>query len=43
MLQDYVKLYGERDLKFDPGIRCEYSNYGFLLLRVACGVRSRID
>jgi CubicO group peptidase (beta-lactamase class C family) len=31
-LQDYVKLYGERDLKFDPGTKWEYSNYGFLLL-----------
>ncbi len=33
-LQDYVKLYGERDLQFDPGTRWEYSNYGFLLLGV---------
>jgi len=33
-LQDYVKLYGERDLKFDPGTKWEYSNYGFLLLGV---------
>ncbi|HTL58735.1 MAG TPA: serine hydrolase domain-containing protein [Candidatus Limnocylindrales bacterium] len=31
-LQDYVKLYGERDLQFEPGTRWEYSNYGFLLL-----------
>jgi len=31
-LQDYVKLYGERDLKFEPGTKWEYSNYGFLLL-----------
>src|SRR5881275_2994952 len=31
-LQDYVKLYGERDLQFDPGTRWEYSNSGFLLL-----------
>ena len=31
-LQDYVKLYGQRDLKFEPGTRWEYSNYGFLLL-----------
>jgi D-alanyl-D-alanine carboxypeptidase len=31
-LQDYVKLYGERALAFDPGSRWEYSNYGFLLL-----------
>jgi CubicO group peptidase (beta-lactamase class C family) len=33
-LQDYVKLYGERDLKFEPGTQWEYSNYGFLLLGV---------
>ncbi len=31
-LQDYVKLYGERGLAFEPGSRWEYSNYGFLLL-----------
>jgi CubicO group peptidase (beta-lactamase class C family) len=29
---DYVKLYGARDLEFDPGLRWEYSNYGFVLL-----------
>ena len=33
-LQDYVKLYGERDLRFEPGTKWEYSNYGFLLLGV---------
>ena len=33
-LQDYVKLYGERDLQFEPGTQWEYSNYGFLLLGV---------
>ena len=33
-LADYVKLYGTRDLAFDPGARMEYSNYGFLLLGV---------
>jgi D-alanyl-D-alanine carboxypeptidase len=33
-LQDYVKLYGERDLRFEPGTTWEYSNYGFLLLGV---------
>ena len=33
-LQDYVKLYGARDLQFEPGTRWEYSNYGFLLLGV---------
>lgn len=33
-LQDYVKLFGERGLKFEPGSKWEYSNYGFLLLGV---------
>lgn len=33
-LQDYVKLYGQRDLRFEPGMKWEYSNYGFLLLGV---------
>jgi D-alanyl-D-alanine carboxypeptidase len=31
-LDDYVKLYGAREPKFEPGARWEYSNYGFLLL-----------
>jgi D-alanyl-D-alanine carboxypeptidase len=31
-LKDYVKLFGTRDLAFEPGSRWEYSNYGFLLL-----------
>jgi len=31
-LTDYIKLYGKRDLKFEPGSRWEYSNYGFVLL-----------
>jgi CubicO group peptidase (beta-lactamase class C family) len=34
-LQDYVNLYGKRNLEFEPGSRWEYSNYGFLLLGVA--------
>src|SRR5262249_39923265 len=34
-LQDYVNLYGRRDLEFAPGSRWQYSNYGFLLLGVA--------
>jgi D-alanyl-D-alanine carboxypeptidase len=29
---DYVSLYGKRALKFEPGSRFEYSNYGFILL-----------
>jgi D-alanyl-D-alanine carboxypeptidase len=33
-LQDYVNLYGARELQFDPGSKWEYSNYGFLLLGV---------
>jgi len=33
-LQDYVKLYGERGVAFEPGSKWEYSNYGFLLLGV---------
>jgi len=33
-LQDYVKLYGTRGVKFPPGSKWEYSNYGFLLLGV---------
>lgn len=33
-LNDYVKLYGNRDLEFEPGSRWDYSNYGFILLGV---------
>ena len=33
-LDDYVKLYGKRDLAFEPGAKWDYSNYGFLLLGV---------
>jgi D-alanyl-D-alanine carboxypeptidase len=29
---DYVELYGDRGLEFEPGSRWEYSNYGFVLL-----------
>jgi CubicO group peptidase (beta-lactamase class C family) len=31
-LDDYVELYGERGLEFEPGSRWVYSNYGFILL-----------
>lgn len=31
-LADYVKLFGDRPLRFEPGSRWEYSNYGFILL-----------
>jgi D-alanyl-D-alanine carboxypeptidase len=30
--QDYLNLYGKRDLQFEPGSRWAYSNYGFVLL-----------
>ena len=33
-LQDYVSLYGKRDVEYEPGSRWRYSNYGFLLLGV---------
>jgi D-alanyl-D-alanine carboxypeptidase len=33
-LDDYVSLYGKRDLLFEPGSRWQYSNYGMLLLGV---------
>jgi len=33
-LQDYVKLSGARGLAFEPGSKCDYSNYGFLLMGV---------
>ncbi len=33
-LQDYVQLFGNRPLKFQPGSRWEYSNYGYILLGV---------
>jgi D-alanyl-D-alanine carboxypeptidase len=31
-LQDYINLYGNRPLRFKPGSKWEYSNYGFILL-----------
>jgi CubicO group peptidase (beta-lactamase class C family) len=31
-LADYVRLYGNRPLRFPPGSRWEYSNFGFILL-----------
>ncbi len=29
---DYVKLYGDRPLRFEPGPKAAYSNYGFILI-----------
>jgi CubicO group peptidase (beta-lactamase class C family) len=31
-IADYVKLYGDRPLLYEPGSHMEYSNYGFILL-----------
>ncbi len=31
-LADYVRLFGNRAVQFQPGTRMEYSNYGFILL-----------
>ena len=31
-LADYVALFGSRPLRFEPGSKWEYSNYGFILL-----------
>lgn len=31
-IADYLQLYGTRALRFEPGTRWEYSNYGFMLL-----------
>jgi CubicO group peptidase (beta-lactamase class C family) len=31
-LEDYLRLYGQRVPRFEPGSRFEYSNYGFVLL-----------
>ncbi len=31
-LADYVKLYGKRELEYEPGSFWTYSNYGFILL-----------
>jgi CubicO group peptidase (beta-lactamase class C family) len=30
ILQDYIPLYGKRALRFEPGSRWKYSNYGFI-------------
>lgn len=31
-ISDYVRLYGNRALQFQPGARASYSNYGFILV-----------
>jgi CubicO group peptidase (beta-lactamase class C family) len=31
-LTDYVRLFGDRSVRFEPGTRMEYSNYGYILL-----------
>jgi CubicO group peptidase (beta-lactamase class C family) len=33
-LQDYIDLYGNRPVQFEPGSRRQYSNYGYILLGV---------
>jgi CubicO group peptidase (beta-lactamase class C family) len=30
--EDYTKLFGGRLVRFEPGSRFEYSNYGFIIL-----------
>ena len=34
-VEDYLRLYGTRDLQFAPGAKHVYSNYGFILLGAA--------
>lgn len=31
-VSDYVDLFGDRDVQFEPGTKASYSNYGFVLL-----------
>ena len=40
-LSDYVNLFGSRPVRFKPGTRFEYSNYGFILLGRLVEVASR--
>lgn len=30
--EDYMRLFGSRPVRFEPGARFEYSNFGFIIL-----------
>lgn len=42
-LEDHVQLYGNRPVRFEPGSRFEYSNYGYILLGIVVGKASGED
>jgi CubicO group peptidase (beta-lactamase class C family) len=42
-LEDHVQLYGDRPVRFEPGSRFEYSNYGYILLGIVVGKASGED
>ena len=42
-LQDYVTLYGNRDLEFEPGTQHRYSNYGYVILGILIEKVSRLS
>lgn len=42
-LDDYIHLYGNRPLRFEPGSRFEYSNYGYILLGKVIEITSGED